>query len=86
MPNKINCEDETGNIDIVYFNSRGLLKKIISLNEWVVVSGKINFFRNKYQITNPDYVATLDRQEHVIKNIPKYTLTKGINEKKYRSI
>ena len=82
MPNKINCEDETGNIDIVYFNSReGYLRKLFPLNEWVVVSGKINFFRNKYQITNPDYVATLDRQEHVIKNIPKYTLTKGINEK-----
>ncbi len=87
LPNKINCEDETGNIDIVYFNSReGYLRKLFPLNEWVVVSGKINFFRNKYQITNPDYVATLDRQEHVIKNIPKYTLTKGINEKKYRSI
>ena len=25
-------------------------------------------------------------KEYVIKNIPKYNLTKGINEKKYRSI
>ena len=29
LPNKINCEDETGKIDIVYFNSReGYLRKI----------------------------------------------------------
>ena len=31
LPNKIICEDETGKIDIVYFNSReGYLRKIIS--------------------------------------------------------
>ena len=31
-------------------------------------------------------MTTLDNQEYVVKNIPKYTLTKGINEKKYRAI
>ncbi len=87
LPNRIVCEDETGNIDIVYFNSReGYLRKIFPLNEWVVISGKVNFFRNKYQISNPDYVTSLENQDYVIKNIPKYSLTKGINEKKYRSI
>ena len=87
LPNKISCEDETGKIDIIYFNSReGYLRKIFPVNEWIIISGKINFFNNKYQITNPDYVTTLEKQEYVIKNIPKYNLTKGINEKKYRSI
>ena len=37
-------------------------------------------------MTNPDYVTSLDNKEYVIKNIPKYSLTKGINEKKYRLI
>ena len=87
LPNKIVCEDETGKIDIVYFNSReGYLRKLYPINEWVIISGKINYFNKKYQITNPDYVTTLDKQEYVVKNIPKYNLTKGINEKKYRSI
>tara|TARA_Y100000816_G_scaffold98919_1_gene68914 strand:- start:8943 stop:10988 length:2046 start_codon:yes stop_codon:yes gene_type:complete len=87
LPNKIICEDETGRIDIVYFNSReGYLKKIFPINDWVVISGKINYFNKKYQITNPDYVAKLEDQDYVIKNIPKYSLTKGINEKKYRLI
>ena len=87
LPNKITCEDKTGKIDIVYFNSReGYLRKLFPLNEWVIVSGKINYFNKRYQITNPDYVTTLDNQEYVIKNIPKYNLTKGINEKKYRNI
>ena len=31
-------------------------------------------------------MTTLDNQEYVVKNIPKYSLTKGINEKKYRLI
>ena len=87
LPNKINCEDETGKIEIVYFNSReGYLRKIFPLNNWIIVSGKVNFFKNKYQITNPDYVTSLDNQEYVVKKIPKYSLTSGINEKKYRFI
>ena len=82
IPNKIICEDETGKIDIVYFNSReGYLRKIFPINEWVVISGKVNYFRDKYQITNPDYVTSLSNQEYVLQNIPKYNLTKGINEK-----
>jgi len=87
LPNKISCEDETGKVDIVYFNSReGFLRKIFPVNEWIVVSGKVKYFNNRYQIVNPDYVTSLKNQDYVIKNIPKYNLTKGINEKKYRSI
>jgi ATP-dependent DNA helicase RecG len=87
LPNKIICEDETGKIDIVYFNSReGYLRKLFPIKEWIIVSGKVNYFNKNYQITNPEYVTKLENQEYVIKNIPKYNLTKGINEKKYRSI
>ena len=87
LPSRVLCEDETGKIDIIYFNSReGYVRKLYSINQWVIISGKINYFNKKYQITNPDYVTTLDNQKYVVKNIPKYNLTKGINEKKYRSI
>ena len=87
LPNKVNCQDDYGKIEIIYFNSReGYLKKLFPINEWVIISGKVNYFNKKYQITNPDYVTTLEKEEYVAKNIPKYNLTKGINEKKYRSI
>jgi len=87
LPNKIVCEDESGKIEIVYFNSReGYLRKLFPINKWVVISGKISFFNKKYQITNPDYVTSLDKEEYVKQIIPKYSLTKGINEKKYRLI
>ena len=73
LPNKISCEDETGKIEIVYFNSReGYIRKLFPLNKFVVVSGKINYFNKKYQITNQDYVTSLENQEYVAKNIPNY--------------
>ena len=82
LPSKITCEDDTGLIDIVYFNSReGYLRKLFPVNEWLIVSGKINYFNKRYQITNPDYVTTLSNKDFVVQNIPKYNLTKGFNEK-----
>ena len=73
LPNRIFCEDETGSINIVYFNSReGYLRKIFPLNTWVIVSGKVNYYNKRYQITNPDYVTSEDKQSYVLKNIPKY--------------
>ncbi len=87
LPNKIICENDSGKIEIVYFNSReGYLRKLFSINKWVIISGKVSFFNKKYQITNPEYVAPLDKEEYVRQIIPKYSLTKGINEKKYRLI
>ena len=87
LPNKIKCKDEHGEIDLVFFNSReGYIRKILPLNEWVVVSGKINYFKNRYQITNPNYITTLDKIDYVQSFIPKYSLTEGISEKVYRKI
>ena len=87
LPNKIICEDKTGKIEITYFNSREIyLRKLFPINEWVIISGKISFFNKKYQITNPDYVTSLEKEKYVKQIIPKYSLTKGINEKKYRLI
>ncbi len=87
LPSKIICEDETGKIEIAYFNSReGYLRKIFPINKFVLISGKVSFFKNKYQMTNPDYVTSLENKKYVQRLMPKYSLTKGINEKKYRNI
>ena len=87
LPNRVFCKDEFGEIDLIFFNSReGYIRKILPLNELVAVSGKINFFRNKYQITNPTYVEKIDQIELVKKIIPKYSLTEGLTEKTYSKI
>tara|TARA_B110000971_G_scaffold26338_1_gene23741 strand:- start:670 stop:2745 length:2076 start_codon:yes stop_codon:yes gene_type:complete len=87
LPSRVLCKDDFGEIDLIFFNSReGYIRKILPLNEWIVVSGKVNFFRKKYQITNPTYVEKIDQIELVKKIIPKYSLTEGLSEKIYAKI
>ena len=87
LPNKVTCEDKMGKIDIVFFNSReGYIRKILPLNSLVIISGKINYYRKKYQITNPTYVVPIDMENYVNKIIPKYSLTEGLTEKVYRKL
>ena len=87
LPNKVICSDDFGKIDIVFFNSReGYIRSVLPINKFVLISGKINFYKNKYQITNPSYITSIDKIDYVKKNIPKYSLTEGLNEKSYRKI
>jgi ATP-dependent DNA helicase RecG len=81
----VNCADETGKIDCIFFNSyEGYIRKILPLNNEVTISGKINYFNKKYQITNPTYVS---KDNSVIEKIHnKYSLTEGISEKIYNKI
>tara|TARA_B100000902_G_scaffold399544_1_gene470927 strand:- start:7553 stop:9604 length:2052 start_codon:yes stop_codon:yes gene_type:complete len=85
LPNRVNCEDDTGKLDCIFFNSyEGYIKKILPLNKEITVSGKISQFKNKYQITNPKYIsenASLIKDKH-----NKYSLTEGISEKVYNRI
>jgi len=87
LPNKVICEDDRGKIDIIFFNSReGYIRKILPIETVVVISGKINFFNKKYQITNPAYVVPAYKESYVKKIIPKYSLTEGLTEKIYRKL
>ena len=85
LPNRVNCEDDTGKIDCIFFNSyEGYIRKILPLNTEVTISGKISFYKNKYQITNPTYVSEDSSLIETVHN--KYSLTEGISEKVYNKI
>ncbi len=85
LPNKVLCTDETGKIECIFFNGyEGYIKKILPLGKEITVSGKITFFRNKYQITNPKYIST---DSNIVKQVHNtYSLTEGISEKVYNKI
>ena len=85
LPNRVTCVDETGVLECVFFNSyEGYIKKILPLGKSVTISGKISYYKNKYQITNPTHISS---DTNVVKKIhAKYNLTEGLNEKKYNSI
>jgi len=85
LPNKVNCLDETGKIDCIFFNSHeGYVRKILPLNEEVTISGKISNYKGRYQITNPTYISQDSSLIETIDN--KYSLTEGITEKTYNKI
>tara|TARA_B110000967_G_scaffold173502_1_gene185151 strand:- start:1568 stop:3643 length:2076 start_codon:yes stop_codon:yes gene_type:complete len=87
LPSRVHCKDEYGEIDLIFFNSReGYIRKILPLNEWIAVNGKVNFFRKKYQITNPTYVEKIENLEIIKKISPRYSLTEGLSEKIYSKI
>ena len=87
LPNKVTCEDQKSKVDIVFFNSReGYIRKILPLNSLVIISGKINYYKKKYQIVNPTYVVPINKENYVNKIIPKYSLTEGLTEKIYRKL
>ena len=85
LPNRVLCSDETGEIDCIFFNSyEGYVRKILPLGKEITISGKIGYFRNKYQLTNPKYISedsSLIKQKH-----NTYSLTEGISEKLYNRI
>jgi ATP-dependent DNA helicase RecG len=85
LPNRVNCKDGTGQLDCIFFNSyEGYIKKILPLNREITLSGKIGFFKKKYQITNPKYIS---EDSSIIKDKHnKYSLTDGISEKVYNKI
>ena len=85
LPNKVLCMDETGTMECIFFNSyEGYIRKILPLDTKVTINGRINLYKNKYQITNPTYVS--DNSNSIEKVDNKYSLTEGLNEKKYRQL
>jgi len=85
LPNKVLCSDETGEIDCIFFNSyEGYIKKILPLGKEITMSGKIGYFKKKYQLTNPKYVS--EDSSLIKKKHNTYSLTEGISEKIYNKI
>ncbi len=85
LPNRVVCQSKDIKIDCVFFNSyEGYIKKILPLNTEIIISGKINFFRNKYQITNPTQVK--ESNENILETQNKYSLTDGLTINKYNNI
>ena len=85
LPNRVVCQSKDIKIDCVFFNSyEGYIKKLLPLNTEIIISGKINFFRNKYQITNPTQVK--ESNENILETQNKYSLTDGLTINKYNNI
>ncbi len=85
LPNTVSCISSNEKIDCVFFNSyEGYIKKLLPINREVIVYGKINFYKGKYQVTNPKIVTK--NEEGIIKDLKNYSLTEGLKITKYNKI
>ena len=87
LPFKVICSEGKNKINIIFFNSyEGYIRKVLPINNEVIISGKINYYKKNYQITNPTYIKPIDKKDEIAKIFPKYSLTEGLNEKVYRKL
>ena len=87
LPNKVICSENEKRINIIFFNSNEFyIKKILPIKKTVLISGKISYYKNNYQITNPTYVKLFEDRKEILKIFPKYSLTEGLTEKIYRKL
>ena len=85
LPNRVICEKNGVKLDCIFFNSyEGYIKKILPLNEEVIIHGKANSFRNRFQFVNPSTIKSIN--SNIIKDDSKYSLSDGLTLNKYNQI
>ena len=85
LPNRVICENNSGKLDCIFFNSyEGYIRKILPLYKEIIITGKVGFYKNKYQLVNPTLVSK--NNNNILAGQNKYSLTEGLSLKKYNSI
>ena len=80
-PARIVGENETGKIEIVYFKAKAdYLKSLYQVGKTIVISGQVDFFNQKKQITHPDYVVSQEQIKSIPKIEPIYPLSAGLRQ------
>lgn len=74
-------KDETGNLNILWFN-QPFLTKAIKKGDLISLSGKIELEKNKIGMLSPDYEVIFNNQTiHTGRLVPIYPETKGVSSK-----
>ncbi|MPY69747.1 MAG: ATP-dependent DNA helicase RecG [Alphaproteobacteria bacterium] len=79
QPYRVRCFDETGEIDLVFFHARpDYLTRLLPEGELRVVSGRVEHYRGKIQMTHPDHMVTAEEAAGLPAVEPVYPLTAGL--------
>jgi len=82
QPYKIKCICGETNIDLVFFNARHpMMRQMLPVNANKLISGKLEFFRNNFQITHPTHITDLHDNKLIKNREPVYNLTQGLNQR-----
>ena len=81
-PYKVSCEDDTGRIDLVFFHAdRRFIERQLPDGEERYISGRVERYGEKMQMTHPDYIVAPDRRGDLPLLEPVYPLTAGLSGK-----
>lgn len=74
--------DETGSVEVVWFNQPHLIK-MLPRNKEIILSGKAQFKLGKISLSSPSYeiIKAYEEQIHSGRIVPTYHETEGINSK-----
>ncbi len=83
-PYKISCLCGDTPVTLVFFYARQpYIKTVLPEGESRFISGKLEYFKNTYQITHPSHIVEIDKL-NTLKNIePVYSLTAGLTHNIY---
>ena len=87
QPYRVNCIANDTPIDIIYFNARHpMVRSVLPLQSIKMVSGKLEFFRNKFQITHPTNIENVTEIQLLREKEAVYSLTAGLSMKNFTKI
>ena len=82
QPYRINCLCEDTPLDIIYFYARHpVVRATLPIGKEKIVSGKLEYFRNTYQITHPSHIVDSYNLDQIKDIEPIYTLTSGLSHR-----
>ncbi|MEM7171463.1 MAG: ATP-dependent DNA helicase RecG, partial [Pseudomonadota bacterium] len=82
QPYRVFCHDDGGEIELVFFHARpDYLAKILPPGSQRLISGKVDIFSGRLQMTHPDHAVPLEEAEAVMVVEPTYPLTAGLTQK-----
>lgn len=82
LPYRVKAHDETGEMDLVFFNVKGdYLEKQLPIGAKKVVSGKLDNYHGKVQMPHPDFIVAPNEINNITKLEPIYPLTAGVTNK-----
>jgi ATP-dependent DNA helicase RecG len=82
QPYRIRCSDDTATLELIFFHAHAdYLNRTLPVGSKRIVSGKIERYKDKLQMTHPDHVVAPEEEGGLPLHEPVYALTEGLTLK-----
>jgi ATP-dependent DNA helicase RecG len=85
IPYRVYVHDDTGEMALTFFHAHAAyLEKALPEGEWVIVSGRMEWFNGRPTMVHPDHIARVEDAGSLPLIEPVYPLTAGLSAKVLR--